>query len=251
MKFSRFANRFNEQAGIVQLMDDLGEAMLGNNDVNMLGGGNPAHIPGVQQYFRDSLHRLIETPARFSHVVGNYESPQGNREFIQELVKQINKLYGWNLTEKNIALTIGSQSAFFYLFNMFAGDDEKGKHKQIYLPITPEYIGYGDVGLADNFFHSNRPVIEEQDDIYFKYRVDFDDLHIQDTTAAMCVSRPTNPTGNVLTDEEVQGLAQLAETNDIPLILDNAYGSPFPNIIFRDVSSIWHQNIIYCLNFCG
>ena len=34
----------------------------------------------------------------------------------------------------------------------------------------------------------------------------------------MCVSRPTNPTGNVLTDEEIGHLDSLAEEQGIPLI---------------------------------
>ncbi len=168
MKFSRFAKRFSEHAGIVQLMDDLGNAMTSENDMIMLGGGNPAHISGMQQYFRDSLYRLINNPSHFSHVVGDYESPQGNQEFIRAVAKQLNQLYGWNLTEKNIALTIGSQSAFFYLFNMFAGEDEQGKHRQIFLPITPEYIGYGDVGLSDNLFYATRPIIEEAGCVLFQ-----------------------------------------------------------------------------------
>ena len=41
MKFSNFASRFNDSSGIVQLMDDLGNAMNNDSDLLMLGGGNP------------------------------------------------------------------------------------------------------------------------------------------------------------------------------------------------------------------
>lgn len=248
MNFSKFASRFNSQSGIVQLMDDLGNAMSGNSDVLMLGGGNPSHIPGVQQYFRDSLHRLIDNPALFSHAVGNYELPQGNQEFINAIVGLMNKQYQWGIKAENVALTIGSQSAFFFLFNMLGGEDEEGVHKQILLPMTPEYIGYSDVGLSDNLFYSYRPLIEKQDNHFFKYHVNFDDMVIRDNTAAMCVSRPTNPTGNVLSDNEVSRLLSLSETHDIPFIIDNAYGEPFPNIIFTETNPIWNKNIIYCMS---
>ena len=248
MKFSKFASRFNSDSGIVQLMDDLGSAMSGNSDVLMLGGGNPSHIPGVQQYFRDALHRLIDKPASFSHAVGNYELPQGNREFIDSVVDMMNEQYQWGITSDNVALTIGSQSAFFFLFNMLAGEDEEGVFKQILLPLTPEYIGYSDVGLSDDMFYSYRPLIEKLDDRFFKYHVDFENLQIRDNTAAICVSRPTNPTGNVLSDEEVSKLLSLAESNDIPLIVDNAYGEPFPNIIFTKTNPVWNKNTIYCLS---
>lgn len=248
MKFSKFVSRFSSESGIVQLMDDLGDAMSGNSDMLMLGGGNPSHIPGVQQYFRDSLQRLIDNPALFSHAVGNYESPQGNREFIDAIVGMMNKQYQWGITAENVALTIGSQSAFFFLFNMLAGEDEEGNHKQILLPLTPEYIGYSDVGLSDDMFYSYRPLIEKLDDHFFKYHVDFDALKIRKNTAAICTSRPTNPTGNVLTDEEISKLLTLAESNNIPLIIDNAYGEPFPNIIFTKTNPVWNENVIYCMS---
>ena len=248
MKFSRFASHFNNEAGIVQLMDDLGNAMAGNSDVLMLGGGNPSHIPGVQQYFRDALHRLIDNPALFSHAIGNYESPQGNRDFINAIVDMMNKQYQWGITANNVALTIGSQSAFFYLFNMLGGKDEQGNHKQIMLPITPEYIGYTDVGLCDDLFYSYKPVIEKLDDRFFKYHVNFEELVVKDNTGALCVSRPTNPTGNVLSDEEIARLMSMADANDVPLIIDNAYGEPFPNIIFTEITPVWNNNIIYCLS---
>jgi valine--pyruvate aminotransferase len=38
----------------------------------------------------------------------------------------------------------------------------------------------------------------------------------------------------------------LAQQNDIPLIIDNAYGMPFPNIIFKKVGAPeWQDNIIF------
>ncbi len=248
MNFSKFASRFDSQSGIVQLMDDLGNAMSGNSEALMLGGGNPSHIPGVQQYFRDSLHRLIDNPALFSHAVGNYELPQGNQQFINAIAELMNKQYQWGIKAENIALTIGSQSAFFFLFNMLGGEDQAGIHKQILLPMTPEYIGYSDVGLSDNMFYSYRPLIEKQNNHFFKYHVNFDDMVIRDNTAAMCVSRPTNPTGNVLSDSEVSRLLSMAETHNIPLIIDNAYGEPFPNIIFTETNPIWNENVIYCMS---
>lgn len=229
-------------------MDDLGNAMSGNTDMLMLGGGNPSHIPGVQQYFRDSLHRLIDKPALFAHAIGNYDVPQGNQQFINAIVDMMNKEYQWGIKAENVALTNGSQSAFFFLFNMLGGEDEHGMYKQILFPITPEYIGYTDVGLSDNLFYSYRPLIEKLDDHFFKYHVNFDELVIRDNTAAMCVSRPTNPTGNVLSDDEITSLMSLAEENDIPFIIDNAYGEPFPNIIFTETNPVWNKNIIYCMS---
>ena len=65
---------------------------------------------------------------------------------------------------------------------------------------------------------------------------------------AICCSRPTNPTGNVLTNGEMERLDALAQEHGIPLIIDNAYGMPFPNIIYSDVTLNWHENIILCFS---
>ena len=248
MKFSRFASRFARPSGIVQLMDDLGDAMAGDTGALMLGGGNPAHIPAVERHFKNALCRLMDNPALLSHTLGHYESPRGNFEFIKAIAELMNRHYQWGLKPENVVLTIGSQSAFFYLFNMLGGADDTGRQRRILLPITPEYIGYADVGLSDGLFYARRPLIERLDDHFFKYHVDFADLAVADNTAAMCVSRPTNPTGNVLSDAELAGLIELAEARNIPLIIDNAYGAPFPNIIFTETRPVWNENIIYCMS---
>lgn len=248
MKLSNFANRFSEDAGIVQLMDDLGHAMNGQEVVSMLGGGNPAHIPEMQAFFQDCLQRIAADITRFTSTIGNYGPPQGDIAFIAALADMLREQYGWDIGPENIALTSGSQSAFFIMFNMLAGEFPDKSHKQILLPMTPEYIGYTDVGLCDDLFTASRPVIETFPDKTFKYHVDFEHLQIDDNIGAICVSRPTNPTGNVLSDEEVAKLDVLARQHNIPLIIDNAYGMPFPNIIFTDAELIWNDNIILSMS---
>jgi valine--pyruvate aminotransferase len=156
--------------------------------------------------------------------------------------------YGWNLGAENIALTGGSQSGFFQLFNLLAGEFDDGRFRRILLPLTPEYVGYADLGTTDDLCVARKPKIEYLDDHLFKYHIDFDQLNIDDDIIAICVSRPTNPTGNVLTDQEVRKLADLAQRNDVPLILDNAYGIPFPGIVFRDVEPFWDENVILCMS---
>lgn len=63
---------------------------------------------------------------------------------------------------------------------------------------------------------------------------------------AICCSRPTNPTGNVLTDGEMAHLKQLAKKHGIPLIIDNAYDAPFPNIIHTSTTLEWDDETILC-----
>eukprot|EP00112_Aurelia_sp_Birch-Aquarium-sp1_P009909 Seg21448.1 transcript_id=Seg21448.1/GoldUCD/mRNA.D3Y31 product="Valine-pyruvate aminotransferase" protein_id=Seg21448.1/GoldUCD/D3Y31 len=230
-------------------MDDLGNALaLGGDDVKMLGGGQPAHIPEVDAIWRKRLEEIMADGNALEHMIGNYEPPQGNATFIKALATMLRENFGWNVTEKNIAITSGGQTAFFFLFNALAGRMSDGSRKKILLPIVPEYIGYANQSVGEDFFKAIPPKIEEIGDHQFKYRVDFDALEITDDIAAICVSRPTNPTGNVLTDNEMQKLAVLAREKGIPFIIDNAYGAPFPNIFFADANPFWDENEILTLS---
>ena len=245
MQFSDFGKSFSSEAGIVQLMDDLGNALSVNKSMLMLGGGNPGQIPDVQARFRQRMRDFLDDGDQFERLIGNYDPPQGETRFVQALAGMLRRELGWPLSAGNIAVTNGSQSASFMLFNLLAGCDDAGGARKILLPLTPEYIGYADQGVAADMFHANRPTIELLNDNLFKYHVDFDAI---DADAAICVSRPTNPTGNVLTDQEIEKLMELARHNDVPLIIDNAYGTPFPQIIFTDATPVWNENIILCMS---
>ncbi len=248
MNFSNFGQKFTDKSGILQLMDDLGQAMSGNSDMLMLGGGNPGHIPEVQKVFRQRMKQILDDQNTFEKLIGNYDPPQGDQAFTTALADLLRETFDWDIKPENIALTLGSQSSFFILFNLFAGELPNGKKKKILFPLAPEYIGYSDLGLSDDFFIAQRPSIEHIDEHTFKYHVDFEALEITDEIGAICVSRPTNPTGNVLTDEEIDHLVSLSEQHQIPLIIDNAYGLPFPNIIFTEAEPVWSDNTILCMS---
>ncbi|EJB0233882.1 valine--pyruvate transaminase [Vibrio vulnificus] len=246
MQFSKFGEKFNQYSGITQLMDDLNDGLRTPGAI-MLGGGNPAAIPAMLEYFHQASENMLSN-GKLLAALANYDGPQGKDVFVKALARLLKETYGWNISEKNISLTNGSQSGFFYLFNLFAGQQPDGSHKKILLPLAPEYIGYADAGIDEDIFVSYRPEIELLDNGLFKYHVDFEQLKVDNSVAAICASRPTNPTGNVLTDEEIRKLDQLARDNHIPLIIDNAYGLPFPNIIFEDVEPFWNENTILCMS---
>jgi valine--pyruvate aminotransferase len=245
--FSTFGEKFSGESGILQLMADLGTAVRQPGAI-MLGGGNPSHITAVQDLFRDRMAHILDSEREFEDLIGNYDTPQGHQAFIQELTSFFQREYGWHITPKNIILTNGSQTAFFCLFNLLAGDYPDGSRKRILLPLAPEYIGYEDVGISPDIFVAYKPEIEFLGDHLFKYRIDFASLQLDASISAICVSRPTNPTGNVLTQQEMRQLSELAKSHNIPFIVDNAYGLPFPNIIFTEAQPEWEPHIIMCMS---
>lgn len=259
MQFSNFGQKFTKNSGILQLMDDLGKALNSDKPVNMLGGGNPAIIEQVNTVYKQTLQDIIANDTALDSIT-NYSTPQGDKAFIDTLTAFFNRHYDWGLTADNIALTNGSQNAFFCLFNLFSGRFGEGHHthdKKILLPLAPEYIGYADAHIDDSHFITTAPIIEmcehEGQTGFFKYRVDFDALEslpelINGQIGAICCSRPTNPTGNVLTDDEMVQLSRLAKHYNVPLIIDNAYGAPFPNIIYSDTTLSYDDNTILCFS---
>ena len=256
MNLSNFGSKFTRPNGISQLMEDLGQAKSSKNpNIIMLGGGNPAVIREVNDVFVSELKKLIAS-TQVDHVMGLYDHPRGNENFRIALSNKLSETYAWDIDESNVALGNGSQANLFVLFNLFAGEMPNGQHKKILFPLAPEYVGYADQGLSEDMFIAIKPEISILDlpnnSKQFKYVVNFDalahTLESDDSIGALCVSRPTNPTGNVITDDELSQLDSLAQQYNIPLIVDNAYGHPFPGCIYTDASLMWNSNIILCMS---
>ena len=175
-EFSIFGERLCLGSGIGELMDDLGSALAaaaaGGEEMIMLGGGQPAHIPAVDTLWRKRMEEIlsVSTGAQgdFESIVGNYEPPQGSPVFLKSLANMLNEHFGWDLTEKNLAITSGGQTAFFFLFNALAGQMSDGRIKKILLPLVPEYIGYANQSVGAELFKAYMPIIEEIGDHQFK-----------------------------------------------------------------------------------
>lgn len=235
-------------------MEDLGQALAGGGaDIKMLGGGQPARIPEVNAVWRRRIEELAAEAGGIERALTTYDPPRGNPRFLAAIAAMFRDTFGWDIGPENVAITAGGQTAFFLLFNTLAGRMPDGSRKKILLPLVPEYIGYADQGIDGCLFRAVPPVIEKTGAHEFKYRVDFERLEITPDTAAICASRPTNPSGNVLTDAEIARLSDLAERHGIPLIIDNAYGAPFPGIIFEPATPFWKPHVIltYSLSKIG
>ena len=211
---TRFAQSLSPSSGIVSLMDDLGEALsLSEGKLIMMGGGNPADVPEVQAIWRKRMKSLIEdSPDQFDQMLSDYDQPAGSPSFLAAMASFLSRELGWKVSPQNVAVTSGGQTAFFFLLNRLAGKMEDGSQRKILLPILPEYIGYCDQSVDGSpLFDARRPKIEILGDREFKYRIDFENLKVDQTHAAILVSRPTNPSSNVLTDREIAALSELAK----------------------------------------
>ncbi len=275
--FSDFGTKLTGRSGILQLMDDLGRPLPEGVTPYRLGGGNPARVPEAERLFRREMERIMADGDSFEQLISQYDAPQGRTQFIEAVASFLSKTYGWKIGPENVAVSNGSQSAFFYLFNLFSGtyslsgdsgdaaggssaadcfSDAAGgtpQRKKILFPLVPEYVGYADQGIEPDTFEGIPARCEYYEDHTFKYFIDFEKLEARlaarRDVGALCVSRPTNPTGNVLTDFEIKRLASLASRYQLPLFVDNAYGLPFPDIVFiDDAAPYWDESVVLSMS---
>ncbi|MFA6734721.1 MAG: valine--pyruvate transaminase, partial [Sphaerochaetaceae bacterium] len=262
MELSDFGSKLTSRSGILSLMDDLGKPLPKGVTPYPLGGGNPARIPQVEAAYRREMEALLADGDAFENVIAHYDAPQGRMRFVEQVSSYLSHTYGWKIGPENVAVLNGSQSAMFDLFNLFSGSFTRDRHtwkKTVLFPLMPEYVGYADQGIEPDTFVSLPSRCTYLGEHTFKYAIDFPlveeylEAHTNEgedgQVGAICVTRPTNPSGNVLTDQEIHHLSDLAHAHGIPLLVDNAYGLPFPDIVFIDhAEPIWNQDIILSMS---
>jgi valine--pyruvate aminotransferase len=250
LTLSQIGNQMSNLTGVRAIMKDIQETLAakkGQEFIN-LSAGNPVILPEIEQMWRDYTYELLDSPD-YGEVVCRYGSSQGYQPLIDAVVTDFNHRYGLKLTAKNVLITPGSQSLYFYAMNAFGGQTAGGQMKQVVLPLSPDYTGYGGMAIAPDSVFAYKPTLDiDQTNHSFKYRPDFSQLQISENTGAVLFSRPCNPTGNVLTDEEVQKITTLAANYDVPVLVDSAYAPPFPALNFTEMTPIFGENIVHCMS---
>jgi valine--pyruvate aminotransferase len=236
--------------GVRAIMKDIIETLRGGAGQQFinLSAGNPLILPEVEQLWRDCTAQLLASP-EYGEVVCRYGSSQGYAPLVEAIANDFNKRYGLNLSDRNILITPGSQTLYFYAANTFGGYTPSGELKQIVLPLSPDYTGYGGVCLVPKALTAYKPTLDIDAAAHrFKYRPDFSQLTITEKTGCVLFSRPCNPTGNVLTDDEVKKIAALAAPYNLPVLIDSAYAPPFPALNFTEMTPVFGDNILHCMS---
>ncbi|HIK13111.1 MAG TPA: valine--pyruvate transaminase [Oscillatoriaceae cyanobacterium M33_DOE_052] len=247
---TKFGEQMSHLTGVRAIMKDIVETLHASKDREFinLSAGNPVILPEVEQLWRDCTADLLASP-EYGEVVCRYGSSQGYDPLIEAVVVDFNRRYGLSLTERNILITPGSQSIYFFAANTFGGYANDGQLKQIILPLSPDYTGYGGVTLTPEALLAYKPAIEQDVNSHsFKYRPDFSQLSIDENAGCVIFSRPCNPTGNVMTNEEVEKIAALAAVYGVPVLVDSAYAPPFPALNFTEMTPVFGENIVHCMS---
>ncbi|MBD2361392.1 valine--pyruvate transaminase [Anabaena minutissima FACHB-250] len=247
---TKIGSQMSNLTGVRAIMKDINETLKASRGQELinLSAGNPLILPEVEQLWRDYTVELLAS-SEYGEVVCRYGSSQGYAPLVEAIANDFNKRYGLNLTERNILLTPGSQSLYFYAANSFGGYTSDGQLKRIVLPLSPDYTGYGGVCLFPEALLAYKPTLDiDAPNHQFKYRPDFSQLSVTENTGCIIFSRPCNPTGNVMTEDEVKKIAALAASYDVPVLIDSAYAPPFPALNFTEMQPVFGDNIIHCMS---
>jgi valine--pyruvate aminotransferase len=247
---TQFGEEMSHLTGVRAIMKDIIETLRAAQDRHFinLSAGNPVILPEVEQLWRDCTHDLLNS-RDYGEVVCRYGNSHGYQPLVDAVIEDFNRRYGLHLTERHILVTPGSQSLYFLAANALGGHTSRGQLKEIVLPLSPDYTGYGGISLVPEAVRAYRPTLEMDSDTHrFKYRPDFSQLDISENTGFVLFSRPCNPTGNVLTDDEVRQIAQLAAPHQVPVLIDSAYAPPYPALNFTPMTPMFGENIVHCMS---
>lgn len=247
---TQFGDQMSHLTGVRAIMKDIIETLRsgsGQTFIN-LSAGNPVILPEVEQLWRDCTQDLLSS-SEYGEVVCRYGSSQGYEPLIAAVVQDFNQRYGLNLSDRNILITPGSQSLYFFAANAFGGYTQSGQLKEIVLPLSPDYTGYGGVSLIPEALKAYKPSLDVDEMGHrFKYRPDFSQFEVNENTGFVLFSRPCNPTGNVISDEEVSRIADLAAAQNVPVFVDSAYASPFPALNFTEMTPLFGRTVVHCMS---
>lgn len=163
----------------------------------------------------------IETPPEFFEAVRNfsqkvlaYANSQGI-ESLQEAVVDYYHRIGVEYTKQDILITTGGSEALQILFLSILDPGS-----EVIVP-EPFYANYNTFIKAAGGVVRPMSTIPEEDYNYAnKEKLE---ALINENTRAIAIINPQNPTGNVLTEQELEMIAQVAKEHDLYLICDEVY----------------------------
>ena len=172
--------------------------------INRLNIGQPDMLVPVEYY---------ERIRAFREPTVEYMPSQGIPELLEAVETYYNSI-GIDVDRNHIYITTGGTEAImFTLLALINPEDEV-------LIFEPYYSNYNTfftmtgchpiavTTYAENGFHVEKSAIEAK---------------ITDRTKAIFVTNPGNPTGTVLTEEEVRMIADVAKEHDLYIICDEVY----------------------------
>lgn len=247
MELSRIGDKMASLSGLRGIMEDISTAMDGSAGRRWLnlGVGNPAGIPEVVETWRRLTVQSLD--ASFEATSCRYGPSRGLPRLVDAIVDYFNRRYGWDIGPGNVVVGPGSQMLSFVAAALFTGPGDR-RDTRLVLPMTPDYTGYQGLVMTPGGVSGVEPLLRHDGDRSFGYRFDLAALRARKDSGLMLLSTPGNPTGRCAAPDEIRDLTEIAEAHDVPLMIDNAYGAPFPGIAASAGAPVRHERIVNCFS---
>lgn len=243
MELSRSGTKMASLSGLRLIMDDIAATIgssAGKKWLN-LGIGNPAAVPEVMDTWRRMAAEALADS--FADVSCRYGPSRGLPELVETIAGYFNRRYGWDVGPRNIVVGPGSQMLCFIAAALFTGPGTT-RDTRLVLPLVPDYTGYQGLSLTPGAIRGVEPLVQLQDDRSFRYLFDLPALERLTDAGLMLLSSPSNPAGRCASQEEIQRLISAARGHNVPLMVDNAYGAPFPGIGGLSMAPVRDERVI-------
>jgi len=165
----------------------------------------------------DTPRHVSEAAARALLDEGqtHYTAANGIAPLREAIVADVKRWKGITTTPEQVIVTPGAKPIMFYAMLALVDDGDEVIYPNPGFPIyesMARYVGGSPVAA---------PLREEND-----FRMDVDEVagRITERTRLLVLNTPNNPTGSVLTDDDIGRLAELAVKHDLVVLADEIYG---------------------------
>lgn len=163
----------------------------------------------------------VETPECFMEAIRNYDkrviayAESGGITDLQDAVSEYFKNYGMEIGRGDMIVTNGGSEALTMTFLSLLNEGDE------VLIAEPFYTNYHT--FATSAGGKVVPITTKAEDGYHYAKREQIEPLITERTRAICCISPGNPTGNVLTREEMELIGQIAKEHDLWIIADEVY----------------------------
>lgn len=175
---------------------------------------------------------LIKEAAINSLKNGNvqYTPPAGIYELLEAVTNRSKEKFGLEYDPNSEALiTAGASEALYLIWIAFLNSDE-----EVMIP-SPYYYSYGNQVACTGAKFIEVPVLKEG---IMKYDISEFEDRITDKTRVLLLNSPNNPTGYVMSDAEIQEMADFAIKHDLIVVSDECYDEFLYEGEFKSIASL-------------
>lgn len=164
----------------------------------------------------------VETPACFKEAIDNfdekviaYAESGGVTELLDAMINYMKRDFGMEYERKDIMITNGGSEALILAFTALLNPGDEA------LIAEPFYTNYNT--FCNEVSGKLVPLTTSAEDGYNWAKRDLIEAAITPKTKAICALSPGNPTGRVLTLEDMKLIGEIAKEHDLWIISDEVY----------------------------